>query len=194
MKSGFPRMMKMTHKYCEPISLSYVSPSLNIYYGSWGTNCMFDPNLLVGGHQPYYFDQMIALYNHYTVMSSRIVVQLSATTDVQYAAGVYIDDDSVPGRGELTTVMENSSCNFMVKRGNNEPMVLRKKWDAKAAFGGDIMDNDNLQGDVAANPVEQQAFIVWLGSPAVGPNVTVTGLVTIYYDVVWDELKVPIGS
>jgi len=194
MKSGFPRQMKMTHKYCEPLALSYIAGSLNVVYGSWGTNCLFDPNLLVGGHQPYYFDQMIALYNHYTVLSSRIVVELCATTDVTYAAGIYVDDDSSPARGELTTVMENSTCNSMVKRGNNEPVVLKKRWDAKAAFGGDIMDNDNLQGDVAANPVEQQVFIVWIGSPAVGPNVSVTGMVTIYYDVVWDELKVPIGS
>lgn len=194
LKTGFPRQMKMTHKYCEPILLTYTAPSLSVVYGSWGVNCLFDPNLNVGGHQPYYFDQMTALYNHYICTGSRLVVEVVATTGVAYSFGAFIDDDLTPSNTSLTTVMENQTCNSVTKFGTNEPAIIRKKWDAKAAFGGNIMDNDNLQGDATANPTETQAYIVWLAHPTATVGCAVQGMLTIYYDVVWDELKQPTGS
>jgi len=193
-RTGFPKQMKMTHKYCEVINLTMPPGSINTVYGSWGVNCLWDPNLLVGGHQPYYFDQLTPIYNHYIVLSSRLVMELVCTTDVPFTAGVYIDDDSTPARTELQTVMENQSANYKTSRGNAEPIVIKKKWDAKAAFGGNIFDNDSLQGDVASNPIETQAYICFCGEPNSTTTYTVTGTVTIYYDTVWDELKQPTGS
>jgi len=194
-KAGFPRQMKMTHKYCEQFTLTWAAgQALNVAYATWGVNCLWDPNLLVGGHQPYYFDQMVAIYNHYIVTGSRIVVELTSNSSAPYTAGVYIDDDSSPVTTVMTSIMENQSCVCKTKRQDNEPLVLRKKWDAKAAFGGNIMDNDDLQGNAAANPVETQAFIVWLGQPNVTTDVSMVGTVTIYYDTVWDELKQVTGS
>jgi len=193
-KAGFPKQMKMTHKYVEAISFNFIATTLTIYYSPFGVNCLFDPLLAVGGHQPYYFDQMAALYNHYTVTGSRMVVEFVPTTNTPYVAGVFIDDDSSPAMTGLTTVCENQSANYKYSSGSNDPVVIRKKWDAKAAFGGNIMDNDNLQGDVAANPVETQSYIVFIGQPTGAPNVTVNAMVTIYYDTVWDELKTVMGS
>lgn len=193
--------MKMTHKYCEDFTLTVPASSLNGVVAPFSCNGMFDPQLTVGGHQPYYFDQMMAIYNHYIVLSSRIVVEAIAlqsgalgNPDVPYTMGVYIDDDSTPASPLLTTMMENQSCVSKTKRGDNEPMVLKKKWDAKAAFGGNIMDNDDLQGNITANPVEEQVFMVWLGQPVPAAGATCQGVVTIYYDVVWDELKQVPGS
>jgi len=115
-------------------------------------------------------------------------------TDATYTMGIFIDDDSTPLRTQLDTVMENQSNVCKTQRADHGPMVLKKRWDAKAAFGGNIMDNDNLQGDVTMNPPEYQAYIVYLGVPNGAPNVDISGMVTIYYDVVWDELKQPVGS
>jgi len=193
-KTGFPKQMKITHKYCEGFMLAWNGPTANVAYQSWSVNGLFDPNLAVGGHQPLYFDQMAALYNHYTVMASRCVVQMLTNNTTTYAAGIYIDDDSTPTTQNLETVMEQNSAITKIGQYQFGAEVYTRKWDAKAAFGGNVMDNDNLQGTSVANPTEQQAFIVYQRPLDGITTSTVTGFITIYYDTVWDELKQVGGS
>ncbi len=49
-------------------------------------NSCFDPDLSGGGHQPLGFDQMMLLYNKYTVLHSNITVDFQFAPDINAAA------------------------------------------------------------------------------------------------------------
>ena len=53
--SGFPKQLKITHKFTQSNWLTYSGPNLNCVWYSYGVNCLYDPVLAVGGTQPMYF-------------------------------------------------------------------------------------------------------------------------------------------
>ena len=79
-KTGFPKQLAITHKYSQEGRLTYIGPNANVQYYAFGVNCLYDPYLALGGGQPLYFDQLSAIYNHYTVMRSRIKVTFAVST------------------------------------------------------------------------------------------------------------------
>lgn len=188
---GFPKRMVMTHRYCEQVSLTSTAGVLNKY--QWSCNGMYDPNVQVGGHQPYYFDQMMALYNHYTVIGSKIkitVVPASSNTTATFV-GVYKDDDTTTTDiSDITVLAEQSQQRVRTFNvGATDPSIFTLKWSAKKTFGGSILANDNLQGNIAGNPTEQTYYTVGVQGFSAGANNSVTFLVELTYIAVWDELK-----
>jgi len=188
-KTGFPKQMKITHRYAEVKNLTFVAPNLNVVYYPYGTNCLYDPFLQIGGGQPLYFDQMTAIYNHYTVTASRIKVTFVPNTTDPVLCGIFIDDDATPAVTNLDTVLQQpSNVSVMIQRDVSAP-VLRKYWSSKSVFGENPLDNDNLEGDATRNPTENQAFIIYQ-RPA---DSTVTVVMTLYiemeFDTIWHELK-----
>jgi len=91
---GFPKQMTMTHVYEDVITLTSVGGIIQTYLFS--ANGMYDPNITATGHQPYYFDQMTALYNHYTVIGSKAEFEYVPTTVTEESCklGASIQDDA----------------------------------------------------------------------------------------------------
>ena len=56
----------------------------------------FWPMADLWGHQPLYFDQVAAIYQHYTVMKARMKVTIVPNTVDAYVSGILIDDDLTP--------------------------------------------------------------------------------------------------
>lgn len=153
----------------------------------YSCNGMFQPKTGGGGHQPVYFDQMTAIYDHYTVFRAQIRIEFLPNSTFFSLAG-YIDDDtsvvsSVTHAWEQTTGKGGIYPNFAVK-----PMVINLSWNARDYFGGDIFDNDNLQGTAAANPTEQSYFTVCARPTDNTTTGTVAVRIRIIYEAVWDEL------
>lgn len=188
--TGFPAMMTVKHKYVEDVFLLTQSSGA---IAQWLSSCngMFDPNTSLGGHQPLYFDQLSAIYNHYTVVSSKITYKLaidaSSVADA-CTVGCYIEDDSTGSITIHTAVLEQpSSVNRLLTR-EGGPVTLTKSWNARQAFGGNTLDNDELKGSVSANPVEQQHYELFVYNvPLDYPTVRVQA--EIVYTAVWRELK-----
>lgn len=151
---------------------------------------MYDPDITGVGHQPLYFDNMTALYRHYTVLSSRIKVWAQSNTQGCQMA-IYIDDDTTPILTPTQIMEQPSAVSRMIPHGG-DVAVLTKAWNARQAFGGNTMDNDELQGSSSANPFEQQTFVTCFTSLAA--NATITYYVEIEYTAVWDELVAATGS
>ncbi len=183
---GFPKKMFMSHEYRETKPIVCTTGAISSYV--FTCNGMYDPNITGTGHQPMYFDQMSAIYDHYTVFKSEIVYEFIVKTADQMV-GTYIDDDASITNdpvlcGELPTGSSNLLSVLAAK-----PLTIRKTWDAKAYFGGDIFDNDVLQGSASANPTEQSYYVV-VTQPFDGTSSTTLYMnVCIKYHAVWDELK-----
>lgn len=149
---------------------------------------MYDPNISGTGHQPLYFDQCVPIYDHYTVMRSRIRVQVLGSPN--YLASLFINDDvGVPSGLILGGEFPSNAKPVLSPPNTVRPLTLTRSWDAKFYFGGDIFDNDNLQGTVAANPTEQSYYTFMCRAADGSSTLNITLQVDIEYDAVWDELK-----
>lgn len=151
-------------------------------------NGLFDPEVAIGGHQPMYYDQLTALYNHWTVVKSRMKATIVGVSGLGGTCQVtqLIDDDSavttsVPG------IRERIGAKTRMYTTSQTDVGGYTYFNAQAVFGGNVIDNTELQGDAANDPVEQQVFFVYLsqGTPT---NVFQINI-EVEYDVVWQELK-----
>lgn len=195
-RTGFPKQLKMTHRFFQTYRHTWTAPSANVEWVPFGVNCLYDPFLFVGGAQPLYFDQMAAIYNHYTVMASRMKVTVVCNTNEPFVTGIYIDDDASPLVTALSTICEQPSCVYLTTQRDAEVVRLYKSWDCKSQFGPSPLDNDTLQGNATANPSETQSFIHFVRPVSNGSAATCVYDITveIQFDTVWHELKVMVGS
>ena len=108
--SGFPKQLKITHKFTQSNWLTYSGPNLNCVWYSYGVNCLYDPVLAVGGTQPMYFDQLSDIYNHYTVVASRIKVTIIPNRTEAFTGGIVIDDDGTPSVTHLDMITQQTKC------------------------------------------------------------------------------------
>jgi len=141
-------------------------------------NGMFDPDNAVGGHQPYGFDQMMAMYKYYTVVSSTCHVQLLVGSEVAdyepNVIGVSLVDQagrvaSAFGAGAFPVegVMEMP---FISKTLTDNPSATEKsrsiylKFNATNFFGkklDSMIGDDDYRGDGSGNPASTALFEIW---------------------------------
>lgn len=189
--SGFPEMMTQKLKYAEAIRHTVTAGFLQYVFSA---NGLFDPNITGSGHQPLYFDQLMAIYNHYAVISSHIKITPYTGATIDLVKAVYVDDDA-SGTTTATTVWERPGVRVSANPPSSTPIPSYDcYWKASNAFGKDVMSNDNLQGTATANPAEQSYFINVLFDPAAGTTTNVDFLYEIWYDVVFFERKDMTGS
>jgi len=189
---GFPAKMTITHKYAETVNMTSTTSSFATYF--FTCNGLYDPNLTGTGHQPLYFDQMSTLYNHYTVVGSRIKVRTAPNTSAEdmYFMGCYINDDAVNSYTDSSGVIENvpGASTVIVPNNSNDLYTLTQNWSAAKAFGArtGIIQNTSLAGSASGNPAESQTFCICCQAINAA-TVTVTLFVEIEYITVWTERK-----
>lgn len=187
-------MFKFKHKYVETIDLTDTGGAQNYQYSC---NGMYDPNITGVGHQPMYFDQCTALYNHYTVIGSKIkwtVIPAGTTVQEPYRIITWINDDSTT-TGNVNALAENKFAKVRLCTGGVNPskITLTQKWSAKKFFGN-VMANDQLKGDSSTNPAEQSYFQVTFRSMDGVSTVQIWLQVEIEYIAIWRELREIAGS
>lgn len=194
-KTGFPKQLRMKHRYVEYVTLTSTTGAIGSY--SFRANGMFDPNYTSTGHQPLYFDQVAAIYNHFTVLTSKINVKIVVPTSVTIplnCAMITNDDGTVTPAG-IASQAEQPSAKFgVVIPGGNGQLVLSSKWSATEAFGPGALSDPNLQGSSSSDPSEQQLWSIQVGSADLAATITAYLQVTIEYDAIWQELKDIAGS
>jgi len=189
---GFPTRLAMRHKYSELVASTSTTGSLATYV--FNANGMYDPNTTAAGHQPMYFDELAAIYDHYTVVSSFIKITITTgSSNASPAQCVLALDDDTTGTGNVNYAAEgNRSVVKTIGQSANQPLILTSYWSAKS-FGPNPLDNDNLQGSSAANPTEASHWILYINSLN-GQTTACNVGCEIWYNAVWDELKTNAGS
>lgn len=195
---GFPKTLRMSHKYNDLITLtSNGGAQVN---HNFSANGMYDPDVTGVGHQPMYFDQMTALYNHYTVIGSRIKYVCMSDSVVQGGAQIalYLNDDSgvVPTISSGSIFEQPSSKAIMMPAGSNERFTRELNFSAKKTFGGrsgDFVSNSLFRGSSVSNPTDQEMFTLSIRGINLA-NVTIDVQVFIEYICIWSELKDIQGS
>lgn len=187
--SPFPPQYRCTHRYTSLKTLT-ASPATTGHL-IFSANGLFDPDISGIGTQPLYFDQLSAIYDHYSVCNSRIRVSVSkGDTNVEpQICTIHVDDDANVGTIDAMLFAQRPGAVARMYSAEGDAMVLGKKWSAGTEFGTNVMSNPNLSGDIAANPSEQSYFIIGVHNTSVLVNQNVDVLIQIEYDVIWHEIK-----
>jgi len=190
--------------------LKYVS-----YYGFTNTNGalgvvafrangMYDPEVAVGGHQPYGFDQLMAMYDHFTVVSSSINVQLVNHADPgQDAEPNVIGVSLVDTPGRVLSAYGVAGVNilempFVSKTLVDGPAVMQKDrsvnchFNASKFFGkplSTMIGDSEYRGSVAADPTEDATFEVFRIPFQADENNRQDVVITIIYTAWFTEPK-----
>jgi hypothetical protein len=154
-------------------------------------NGLYDPDYSGVGHQPYSFDQIMALYNHYTVLKARITVrQVAAGGDVYGAFGVTLSGSADDLSGlSLDTILEHPGTKSWAEIVRyTQPAPQEVSFDAQQFFGAtNVVGKDPYVGTAAANPSEQAFFTVWIGAHAGTDPSAVTFQATLEFEAVFSE-------
>lgn len=183
-KQTFPKQLFNTLRYTTQVNMATVAGVVKQVFSA---NGMFDPDISGIGGQPMYYDQLMALYDHYTVLRSRIKAVFSHSANVNMVYSIYIDDDTSTVANAVDASCRPGAKWTMVNPSlGTMPVVLYSKWDAAATFGPNPQAQDSLQGNATSNPTEQSYYVLQCFDGAGGANAG-SLMVEIEYDVVWDE-------
>jgi len=154
---------------------------------NFSCNGMYDPDITGSGHQPHYFDQIAALYNHYTVTASRMTIAVQNLPSEGVSYGIFVDDDSTPAVTNRYDPLEREGCVWDTSiHATGAGKKLSLAFNASKYFGPNVMNGIQYQGNIANNPTEQAHFILWCMGTA---NQIVEFTITIDYEATWSELK-----
>jgi len=190
---GFPKMLKMTHKYVETVQLLFTGVLATYRFRA---NGLYDPNQTGGGHQPIYSDQVKDLYNHYTVIGSKITVKFvpTSTSSVPQHVGINLNDDTTTPTGFNDLSEQTQSKIKAIAYSPERPVTLTCKYSAKKMYGGSVLANSDLRGTGTSDPSEQAYFLLYSFPLDGATSVGLYCVVNIEYIAVWRELKDIAGS
>lgn len=195
--NGFPKMTKMKLHYIDNFLITAVASGTN-HTQQFILNGLYDFDYTGTGHQPFYFDQMMALYDHYTVIACKVTVSFTNTSAQPIIVGGYINDDTAVGTGVLTTFQEEPFSQYrLIPNGNENRVNLTWKWSAKKFFTGrasSLLADTELQGTSAANPVENSVLTLYARNTDVTLPTSLTYTVRADFIAVFKELKDISGS
>lgn len=161
----------------------------------FSANGLFDPNITGTGHQPMAFDQYIAMYDHYKVLSSKMTIHplanpSASTADNQQIVLIYLDDD-ITAITNINNMIEQGQTSYMViNSGASAPPKLTSKSFNSKTFFSNRLSGDSLLGTGSANPVEQAFYNISTAAlNGTGDPVSLAVLVVIDYVVSFSERK-----
>jgi len=184
-RQPFPKQLFNTVKYAELISSNLVAGLLTRVFC---TNGLFDPYTTGTGRQPLYFDQLTAVYDHYTVLRSRAKFTWAGNVTTPILFSCYIEDDAATVANAADAMDRiGVQTKFVVPSYGATECTLYSKWSALEAFGPGTQADTSMQGSVTANPTENQFFVFQAYEAFAGVSTVSQLSVEIEYDVVWDE-------
>lgn len=187
---GFPKQARMSMRYWDNITVSSTTGSVGLW--NFRANDVYDPNATGTGHQPMYFDQMMAIYNHFVVVGSKISVfpSYGGANTTPYAMVIMFNDDlTSPSLSSLFAAIENSKSKFVINAPQADGKMLSMGYSARSTFGGDPLAMSQLQGTASASPSETSVFTIAMQPSDLASTLDVYVQVLIEYEVVFRELK-----
>jgi len=184
-------------KYVELLSVNPALGTPTDYIFS--ANGCYDPNITGIGHQPYGFDQLMSMYNHYTVVGSRCTLKFASSQSIPMYAGIVLRSDPTPISLTTSELLETPG-NKMKLIGYGQsgtsggPNYMRCNFSTRKFFTknrGAIIEDFALRGDSAGNPLEQAYYHIILQPQYSSDDLNTQGMtVEIEYSVVFTEPKI----
>lgn len=192
MRSPISRKLVTKMKYSEGMTINAPSGGVGTYV--FRANSLFDPDYTTAGHQPRGFDQLMTLYDHYTVVGCKISVDFvtqSESSTGQNICGVALRDD-FPPEAYLNGYLEGSYVQHRLSPTNQNPVRITYRCNPNKFLGrSNPLSDPELKGSATANPGEVAYWHVFCGSPNESDAGVCTVLVNLEYIAVLHEPKNP---
>lgn len=181
-----PQKFKATLKYNESVP---IVPGLGLGRYVFNAASLWDPNYTGTGHQPMGFDQIMPMYDHYTVIASKLTVNFQYFNDTSpMIVGCYLGA-TVGGPTSSSEMIEQSQCKYDIIGKERSSTTLVMTYSPKKFMGiSKPLSADKLQGTISANPSDGAFFQLWAQSQTgADTGTTVLCDVSIEYIAVFTE-------
>jgi len=194
-RNGIPQSRTVRLVYCTQLTLNGGAAG-TAGVNAFSANGMYDPDITGTGHQPMGFDQMMTLYNHYTVIGSKIRMRsapyASGSVAIPPIVGIHLaDSPTAISSLQPENIMEIGSKTQQWGVQDNigpKSQYIGKGFSAKRFFRkATIVGDATFQGDASANPAEQAYFICWAAGMGGNDATAITCLVEIEYIAIFTE-------
>ncbi len=129
-------------------------------------NGLYDPLVAAGGHQPIGFDQIMPMYEHFTVIGARVRVTCT-NEDTTTPQNVYLicnNSTSAPiVQSDIQAEVERGAARWTQLASANsgkDTANLTYNWSAKKWFGHNVLDDDLAKGTQTSDPTKQAVLHV----------------------------------
>lgn len=193
----FPKTRMVKLRYVKQITMDAGTGSTTSY--GFRSNDLYDPDYSSGTtppDQPYYFDQLMAMYQKFTVVGSKITVMpFGATTSGHYyVVGLYRDTDTTARPATLIECMEAPGTVWTgVGNAEQNPRKISLTYSAKKTHRGKPLSNPDLAGSASASPVNSDFYRIFAGCPnsSTDPGEITVNVVIHYTVVLHDRIDPP---
>lgn len=184
---AFPRSKFCKMAYSDNWTLATTSGTAKGWM--FNVNSLFDPDESGVGHQPYFYDQLSAIYNAYVVTACKIEVTGTASSNCSVTLRP-TTSPAVPSN--LTLEMERPNCKkaFFTSTGNGKK--ISNYTTCAALFGRSksaITDEDDFRG-AGGNPSQRGYWALCIQHPDQASIVSIYVNIKITYYCKWMNLKV----
>jgi len=176
----FPAVQMATLRYSTVVTLAVTiagTPTSHLFRA----NSIYDPDFTGIGHQPYGYDTYASIYNHYEVLSSRIVVKPTQSSNFIY--GIAKTDDATIS-ADYDTIREQKGTNVISVASGTSPESVTNYYDQRY-FPNKFQQQAGFNTDV----VDPMFYQVFLEGNSSASTVTISFLVNITYNVRMAELR-----
>lgn len=175
-------------KYTETFTLSSL---VNAY--RFRMNGGYDPNYTGGGHQPYGWDQLSAIYNRYRVISCAWTINAVNTNSEAFRITALPSNDVVSPT-DPSNSMENPRCRWMVQFPYAPSKTLKGKIYLPSLVGrnkAQYLADDRYQALTTSVPDEAALLNIFLGAmdDASYPAGSTKCVINLTYKVEFFDLK-----
>lgn len=191
---GIPQSLAVTHKYVQHTFVTVGAGATTTL--TFRANGLYDPDFSVGGHQPYLYDQLAPLYDHYMVKSARIKLTLGnyQPTDRFIVAGIVDDDGTWAGNINTTLERGTGGKSWCQLPPGSPAKTIYLNWSLPKNF--QIKDGAGLsrfQGAAGTDPTEQSLFHFLIQNDGAASSF-LDYTAEIEYNTLWTEVSDIAGS
>lgn len=174
----FPNSAITRMRYCGYKNLSTTAGVISGVF--FRANGIFDPDAQTGGGQPLGRDEYANLYNHYTVLGSKITVEFMGKNDTTNSympnvCGCYLSDDvAIDATNWQGIIEQGKGSNSVIVQGSsaaNGRRIVTCRFSPRKFFGIKYaVDNYDLSAAIGEDPLEQAFFYVWISGLDLSTN------------------------
>lgn len=182
-----PPLMRSWVRYVDRVTINTAGVTNTGVY-TYCANGLFDPDLIAGGHQPYLYDQMTAIYTQYHVVKSNITWKVMSNAASAATITAFIDDDATPPTtvGVYPAAERPGSRTWIVNAGAVEPLVVKQYFNSDSTHGKGSENQQSLIATSGANPADITCFFLQVCSVAATQSFIVTAEIDFFVE--WSEL------
>lgn len=193
----FGRKMYTKLKYNEAVTISAAAVAGFATGYQYRLNSLYDPNLSGVGHQPRGYDELMAIFEKYTVVNAKITATFIQDTTVPSVCGIRLADGTTSILTDKKTAIENGGCRWKYMGSANGGQArttvswnvnMKKHKNLKSIVGNDDYTLNATSSPANEDQVLAEIFVAPVSSADSHGRVLVD--VTIEYAGVFTEPKV----